>query len=135
MLNGKYVRKWRKARHLSQRELGQELGYTGRELIKKIESGALPINEHFAGRFEKYKHQTQSQEYKTRKIETKYALPSRIKILARPRRCVVCKEWFIFPNVADRVCTDRKCRRDYARAQAPKVKRTRTKTTQRKAAK
>jgi transcriptional regulator with XRE-family HTH domain len=139
MLNGLYIKKWRNARKLSAAELGRALGYRGRETVAHIESGNLGITTRFAARFMAYKNKTQAHEYRTRKIETKYALPSPIKILARPRKCAVCKEWFIFANEADRVCTDRKCRRDYARAQALKLKRTRsrrstTKTTKRKAA-
>ena len=104
-------------RKISARELGLALGYRGREYIKKIESGYLPITPKFAARFERFKNQVQAREYRERKIETKYPLPPRIKILARPRRCAICREWFIFPNADDRVCTDRKCRREYARLQ------------------
>ena len=113
MVNGNYIKKWRKQRHLSARELGIALGYRGREYIKKLESGYFPVTPRFAARFETFKHQTQAREYRERKIETKYALPPRIKILARPRRCEICRGWFIFPNATDRVCTDRKCRRVY----------------------
>ncbi len=113
-MTGAYVKKWRKARDLSARELGEALGYRGREYVKKIESGYFPITRQFARRFEDYKNRTQAREYGRRKIETKYPLPRHIKILARPRRCAVCREWFIFPNAADRVCTSRTCRREYA---------------------
>lgn len=119
-LNGAYIKKWRKMRHLSARELGIALGYRGRDLIAKIEAGAVPISPRFAARFEQFKNQVQAREYRTRLIQTKYALPPRIKILARPRRCAICREWFIFPNATDRVCTDRKCQREYARALARK---------------
>jgi len=115
MLNGAYVKKWRKARHLSARELGIALGYRGRANVVKIEAGVIPLSAKFAARFETFKHQTQAREYRERKIETRYALPAKIKILARPRRCEICREWFIFPNASDRVCTDRRCRREYAR--------------------
>jgi transcriptional regulator with XRE-family HTH domain len=114
-LNGPYIKKWRKARHISARELGLALGYRGRENVAKIENGLIPLSPKFAARFEAFKHKVQAREYRERKIETRYALPAKIKILARPRKCVVCKEWFIFPNADDRVCTDRKCRRAYAR--------------------
>lgn len=113
MLNGAYIKKWRKARHLSARELGIALGYRGRANIVKIETGLTPLSAKCAARFEAFKHKTQAREYRERKIETKYALPAKIKILARPRRCEICREWFIFANVADRVCTDRKCRRTW----------------------
>lgn len=113
MLNGTYVRKWRKARHLSARELGQALGYRGRANVVKIEAGLIPLTAKFGARFEAFKNKTQAREYRERKIETKYALPPKIKILARPRRCAICREWFIFPNTSERVCTDRKCRRLY----------------------
>lgn len=114
-LNGQYIKKWRKARHLSAHELGLALGYRGRALVAKIEAGTLPISPRFAARFERFKNQVQAREYRTRQIQTKYALPQRIKILARPRRCAICREWFIFPNATDRVCTDRKCRYAYKR--------------------
>lgn len=113
MLNGNYVRKWRDARNLSARELGQALGYRGRDNVAKIEIGLTPVTAKFAKRFNAYKNQTHARELRERKIETRYALPPQIKILARPRKCGVCKEWFIFPNASDRVCTDRKCRRIY----------------------
>jgi len=114
-LNGQYIKKWRKARHISARELGLALGYRGREYIKKLESGYFPVTPKFAARFETFKHQVQAREYRERKIQTRFALPPKIKILARPRRCAICREWFIFPNASDRVCTDRKCKRAYAR--------------------
>jgi len=122
MLNGTYLKKWRKARHLSARELGIALGYRGREYIKKLEGGYFPITPRFAARFETFKNQTQAREYRERKIETQYPLPPRIKILARPKRCAICREWFIFRNASDRVCTNRKCRRTY-RARHDQVKR------------
>lgn len=115
MVNGNYIKMWRKQRHLSARELGQALGYRGREYIKKLESGFFPITAKFAKRFNTYKNQVQAREQREHKIETRYALPAQIKILARPRKCVVCKEWFIFPNQSDRVCTGRECRRELKR--------------------
>jgi len=118
MLNGTYIKTWRKARHLSARELGQALGYRGREYIKKLESGYFPITAKFAKRFNAYKNQVQAREQRERKIETRYALPPSIKILARPHKCVICKGWFIFANATDRVCTDRRCKRLYALRQA-----------------
>jgi transcriptional regulator with XRE-family HTH domain len=118
MLNGTYVKKWRQARNLSARELGQALGYRGRENVAKIEAGLLPLTPKFARRFTAYKNHVQAREYRERKIESRYALPCRIKILARPRRCAICREWFIFPNAIDRVCTDRKCRRVFRARQA-----------------
>jgi len=114
MLNGNYLKTWRKQRHLSARELGQALGYRGREYIKKLESGYFPITAKFAKRFNAYKNQTQLREHREHKIETRYPLPAQIKILARPRKCAVCREWFIFANAADRVCTARQCKRAYA---------------------
>jgi len=104
-------------RKISARELGIALGYRGRDNVAKIEAGIIPITPRFAARFEAYKRKVQAQEYRERRIDTKYPLPPRIKILARPRRCEICREWFIFPNADDRVCTDRKCRREYARLQ------------------
>ncbi len=123
MLNGAYIKKWRKMRHLSARELGQALGYRGRANVVKIEASLIPPTAKFAARFEAFKNKTQAREYRERQIQTKYALPPKIKILARPRRCEICREWFIFPNASDRVCTDRKCRRAYhAQLQAKAVR-------------
>jgi transcriptional regulator with XRE-family HTH domain len=118
MLNGNYIKSWRKQRHISARVLALELGYRGREYIKKLESGYFPITAKFAKRFNAYKNQVQRREQRENKIETRYALPPQIKILARPRRCAMCNEWFIFPNATDRVCTDRKCRRAFQARQA-----------------
>jgi transcriptional regulator with XRE-family HTH domain len=123
MLNGSYIKKWRKERHLSARELGQALGYRGRANVVKIEQGLTPLTAKFAARFEAFKNKTQAREYRERQIQTKYALPPKIKILARPQRCAICREWFIFPNAGDRVCTDRKCRRLFrAQSQAKAVR-------------
>lgn len=113
MLTANYVKKWREERQMSARELGIALGYRGRENVKKIETGATPLTAKFAHRFETFKNKTQAREYRERQIQTKYALPTKIKILARPRKCVICKEWFIFPNQSDRICTGRECRREY----------------------
>jgi hypothetical protein len=108
------VKNWRMARKMSANELGRALGYRGRENVKKIESGTIPISGKFERQFEAFKNKTQARERRERKIQTRYALPPRIKILARPRKCVVCKEWFIFPNTTDRICTGRECKREYA---------------------
>ena len=110
-LNGQYIKKWRMARHISARELGIALGYRGRDNITRIEAWWSPVTTKFASRFESFKNKTQAREYRERQIQTKYALPPRIKILARPRRCEICREWFIFQNASDSACTDRKCRR------------------------
>ena len=114
-LNGKYIKKWRKARHLSARDLGLALGYRGRDNVSKIENGWIPLSQKFAARFTTFACQVQAREYRERKIESRYALPKKIKILARPRRCAICRKWFIFPNATDRVCPNRACRRIYAR--------------------
>lgn len=123
MLNGTYIKKWRQARHLSARELGQALGYRGRDNVAKIEAGLTPLTIRFARRFETFKHQTQAREYRERRIQTKYVLPNKIKILGRPRKCVICREWYIFPNATDRVCLDRQCKRVYEMRQAKKAHR------------
>lgn len=117
-LTGSYIRKWREGRELSARELGLALGYRGREMVKKIESGATPLTDRFAARFEQFKNRTQSREYRERKIQTRYALPMRIKILVKPRRCRVCREWFIFGHPRQRICTGRQCRRAARRLRA-----------------
>jgi len=110
VLTGSSVKRWRKQRGMSLRGLGQALGYRGGENIKKIESGACPVNERFARRFEEYKSKVQSQEYRAHRIKSKYPLPARVTILGRARRCRVCRCWFVFANAADRVCDSRKCR-------------------------
>lgn len=110
-LTGAYVARWRKMRDISRREIGEAMGYRGREYVKKIELGYLPITSKFAREFSKFKRATQAKE--RREIKSRYPLPAQLKILARPRRCAVCKEWFIFPNDTDRVCTGRECLREY----------------------
>lgn len=109
-----YIRQWRALRKLSRRELGNALGYRGREYVKKIELGQLPVTDGFARRFVEYKNKCQARERRAVVTDSRYALPPQIKILAHPRRCVICREWFIFPNASDRVCTDRACRREWA---------------------
>lgn len=127
-LTGHYVRAWRKSRGISARELGEALGYRGREYIKKLEGGYFPMTEKFARRFDEFKHKTQAREYRQRKIESLFPLPKTIRILARPRRCAICREWFIFADHTQKVCNARTCRRAYA------AKATRTRSQHRKAA-
>lgn len=116
-LTGAYVKKWRKSRKMSARKLGLALGYKGRELVRKIESGALPMSENFVTEFEKFKHETQTEEHKLHKIETSFPLPGRIKILAKPRRCSVCGDWFIFPSPNQKTCNNPDCKRAHAAKQ------------------
>lgn len=110
-----FINTWRKKRGISARVLGLALGYRGREYIKKIEGGYCPITQPFERRFLAFKNQTQTREYRTREIQSFYPLPRRVKILARPRQCKVCKEWFIFAHARQRVCTAKKCRREARR--------------------
>ena len=110
-LTGSYVARWRKMRDIPRREMGVAMGYRGREYIKKIELGYMPITGKFANRFASYKNHVQAKE--RRQIKSRYPLPPKLKILARPRKCVVCKEWFVFPNESDRVCTARECRKHH----------------------
>lgn len=114
-LNRSFIKRWRKARGLSARELGVALGYRGREYIKKIEGGSLPITDRFARRFAQFKNATQNKEYRTREIQSDYPLPRRIKILAKPQRCRICREWFIFPYPQQRVCADPRCQAEAKR--------------------
>lgn len=108
---------------MSARELGVAMGYRGRELVKKIEGDAAPITPRFETRFETLKHRTQNREYRERKIESKYALPGRVKILAKPRRCSVCRDWFIFPDSKQKTCPDLNCQREHARKLAQQRRR------------
>lgn len=108
-LTGAYVRAWRTERDISRRDMGEAMDYRGGDYIKRIELGINEITPKFAGRFNDYKQRTQARE--RRAIKSRYPLPPRLKILAKPRKCKVCKEWFIFPNDSDRVCTDRACRK------------------------
>ena len=108
-LTGAYVRAWRTERDISRRDLGETLGYRGGDYVKRIEIGVNVITQKFAGRFTRYKNNMQAKE--KRAIKSRYPLPPRLKILARPRKCKICNEWFIFPNDTDRVCTDRACRK------------------------
>ena len=113
-LTPKFVNQWRKARGISARVLGVELDYA-KSYIKQIEGGSMPLTANFERKFRAFQHKTQTQEYKTRQIESRYPLPRQIKILARPRRCKVCQEWFIFSDPKQDVCTSTHCRREARR--------------------
>lgn len=106
------IKQLRDAQGWSAYELGCKLGCT-RSYIKSLEGGSLPITHRFALRFVALERQTYAQAARHKQICTRHPLPRQITILARPRKCCVCKAWFIFPNTRDRVCTDRQCRRTY----------------------
>lgn len=104
------IRQLRESQGWSAYELGCKLNCT-RSYIKSLEGGSLPMTHRFAMRFVALERQTYAEAARHKHIKSLYPLPREIKILARPRKCVVCKQWFIFPNASDRVCTDRQCRR------------------------
>lgn len=108
-LTGNFIREWRKKRGISARVLALELGYNGRTYIKKIEGGSLPVTIPFTRKFVRFKNETETREIATREIQSPRPLPPRLKILATPRKCKFCGEWFIFPYPHQRVCTSRTC--------------------------
>lgn len=113
-LTKEYVRNWRESRDMPRRELGIGMNYKDGEYVRKVELGMFPLTTRFARRFNAFKLQVQSHE--RREIKSRYPLPPHLKILARPKRCKVCKEWFVFPNASDNVCTSRTCRREYRKS-------------------
>ncbi|MBI5651481.1 MAG: helix-turn-helix transcriptional regulator [Chloroflexi bacterium] len=106
------IKQLRDAQGWSAYELGCKLGCT-RSYIKSLEGGSLPITHRFAMRFVALERVTYAQAARHKQIRTIHPLPKQITILARPRKCAICRAWFIFPNASDRVCADRECRRAY----------------------
>ena len=113
-----FIKRWRKSRNISARGLALALGYRGRSYIKAIEGGRLPVTANFANRFVAFKRKTMTEEYKTRDIQSHYPLPRKIKILAKPQQCPICRDWFIFPYPQQRVCTATRCRAEARRRRA-----------------
>lgn len=105
------VKNFRKAQGVSAYELGCKLGCT-RSYIKSIEGGSLPVSHSFAVRFSQLERRTYAEQTKGRTIQSKHPLPAHVKILARPRRCKICGEWFVFPDQRQRVCTGAACKRE-----------------------
>lgn len=105
------IRQLRDAQGWSAHELGCKLNCT-RSYIKSLEGGSLPITHRFAMRFVALERQTYAEAARHKQIQSLHPLPHEITILARPRRCRVCREWFIFPCPQQRVCTDPECRHE-----------------------
>ncbi len=104
------VKQFRAAQdEMSAYDLACALGYT-RSYVKSIEGGSLRITRRFAQRFARLERKTYAKAKRERRIQSIHPLPMEVKILARPRRCRICKEWFIFPHPLQRVCTGRDCR-------------------------
>lgn len=113
-VTGNFIKGWRKARGISAAKLGELMGYS-RTYIKRIEGGSITATRRFARRFVALRDRTQTEEFRTRHIKSFFPLPKDIKILARPRRCRICREWFIFSSPNQRICTGRDCRREARR--------------------
>ncbi len=62
-------------------------------------------------RFVALERQTYAEAARHKQIKSLYPLPRELKILARPRKCRVCKEWLIFASPRQRVCKDPECQR------------------------
>jgi transcriptional regulator with XRE-family HTH domain len=103
------IRLFRDLQGWSAYELACKLNCT-RSYIKSLEGGSLPVTHRFAVRFAALERQTYAEAARHKHIKSLYPLPHEIKILARPRRCHICREWFIFPYPQQRVCTDPQCR-------------------------
>jgi transcriptional regulator with XRE-family HTH domain len=114
-LTGGYVRKWRELRKMSAAKLGRELGLRGREQVAHIECGSHELNPKFAARFDAYRNRTQSQERQARQFLSRYPLPRKIKNLVKPRKCKICREWFLMDSQQHGVCTGRECQREARR--------------------
>lgn len=104
------IKKFRDFQALSAFELGVALGYT-RSYIKSLEGGSLPIRHKFATKFALLERRAYAAAAQTQQIQSIYPLPRQLKIMVKPHRCPHCREWFLFPSPAQRICTDPECRR------------------------
>jgi transcriptional regulator with XRE-family HTH domain len=104
------IRRLRDAQGWSAHELACKLNCT-RSYVKSLEGGSLPVTHRFAMRFVALERQTYAEAALHKQIKSLYPLPRELKIMARPRKCRVCKEWFIFASPRQRVCKDPECQR------------------------
>ncbi len=104
------IRRLRDVQGWSAHELACNLNCT-RSYIKSLEGGSLPITHRVAMKFIALERQTYAEAARHKQIKSLYPLPRELKILARPRKCRVCKEWFIFASPRQRVCNDPECQR------------------------
>ncbi|MBM3130564.1 MAG: helix-turn-helix transcriptional regulator [Chloroflexi bacterium] len=118
------IRQLRDAQGWSAYELACKLNCT-RSYIKSLEGGSLPITHRFAMRFVALERQTYAEAARHKQIKSLYPLPRELKILARPRRCRICREWFIFPHPQQRVCTDPQCCATARQLRAKRARRSR----------
>lgn len=94
-LTRRQIKSFRKRQGWSAYELGCELGGLSRSYIKHLEGGSVRINERFAIRFRALRARVIGKQIHDREILTSYRLPRRIVIAAKPKRCDVCRWWFI----------------------------------------
>jgi transcriptional regulator with XRE-family HTH domain len=114
-LTAAHVRAFRRRAGLSWTEFARELGYS-RSYIAHIERGVFPITRKFSQRFMEMVRERTREELQSKAIISRYRLPKQLEIIARPRKCPGCGEWFIWSNERRRYCDD-DCR---ARARARK---------------
>lgn len=110
----KRIRALRRAMGWTASELARRLFIT-RSYVKSLEGGSLPISERIADRIAVLERDVYATLAQEKLIESRYPLPKKIKILAKPKKCAVCREWFIFPHPKQTVCTSATCKSEHAR--------------------
>lgn len=110
----------RRVRHM-QRTVKREWGWSASKLaarlgisrphLKRLESGTRGISEMVAVHFRslerevaEYYAETHARERNLPTVLTRYALPARLEILARPRKCPVCKWHFVAAHPQQKFC-------------------------------
>ncbi len=76
-------------------EMGNGLPGYSRSYIKSIEGGSLPITERFEARFRILRARLRGERVRSKEIVSRYRLPRRLVILPKPKRCPVCRWFFV----------------------------------------
>lgn len=94
-LTPRQIKSFRKRQGWSAYELARELGGLSRSYIKHLEGGSVRINNRFISRFRALRARVIGSQIHDREIVTTYRLPRRLVITVKPKRCDVCRWWFI----------------------------------------
>lgn len=117
------VKRLRRAQGWSAARLGVEIGeglpglQYSRSYIKSIEGGSLPVSQKFAARFALLRARLAGEQRQHKNILLRGALPKRLVIAGKVKRCAACGWHFVGASANQKYCGD-DCRQHARRKDA-----------------